>query len=61
MLEYASIVWDGCSKQDAEKLEKVQLTTMSQNLFLILLNDSIKYVQNKKKTKKQTNNPPPRN
>lgn len=26
MLEYASIVWDGCSKYDAEKLEKVQLT-----------------------------------
>ena len=26
MLEYASIVWVGCSKQDAEKLENVQLT-----------------------------------
>ena len=25
MLEYASIVWDGCSYQDADKLEKVQL------------------------------------
>ena len=25
MLVYASVVWDGCSKQDAEKLEKVQL------------------------------------
>ena len=25
-LEYASIVWDGCSVQDAEKLEKVQLS-----------------------------------
>ena len=25
-LEYASIVWDGCSVQDTEKLEKVQLT-----------------------------------
>jgi hypothetical protein len=24
-LEYASIVWDGCSVQDTEKLEKVQL------------------------------------
>lgn len=25
MLEYASVVWDGCSEQDSEKLEKVQL------------------------------------
>ena len=25
-LEYASIVWDGCSAQDIEKLEKVQLS-----------------------------------
>ena len=26
MLEYATILWDGCSKHNAEKLEKVQLT-----------------------------------
>ena len=26
LLEYTSIVWDGWSKQDAEKVEKVQLT-----------------------------------
>ena len=25
ILEYASVVWDGCSISDTEKLEKVQL------------------------------------
>ena len=43
ILEYASVVWDGCSILDTDKLEKVQLyvarivTGLQKNLYILKL------------------------